>query len=128
MSWLTAANVKEKFKEEQSSNTDKMILKQETIEIPAEVVDNAEAISTDAQSYILQQQQLPYQNIEFIEQNEFDSGEQQPEVSLKKREIKFYFITVIYRPVRVKLLLKKVQNRLQNAKEGLLLKRQLPLL
>lgn len=76
LTWLT--EITEKVKQDEQPN---IVLKQEAIELPADIETTDEAISTDAQSYILQQQQLPYQNIEFIEQGDFDGDEQQPEVS-----------------------------------------------
>lgn len=75
LTWLT--EIAEKEKQDEQPN---IVLKQEAIELPADIETTDDAISTDAQSYILQQQQLPYQNIEFIEQGDFDGDEQQPEV------------------------------------------------
>lgn len=73
LTWLTKLSEKEKIS--QPDETDKIVLKQESLDLPAETETIVETISTDAQSYILQQQQLPYQNIEFIDQGGFDGAQ-----------------------------------------------------
>lgn len=78
LTWLTDLNIKEKTLQPSDS---KVLLKEETVEIPVD-----DAISTDAQSYILQQQQLPYENIEFIEQSDYDGV--QAEVRLLQKKIR----------------------------------------
>lgn len=67
LTWLTQLETNEKSSQEQ------IILKEEALELPIESENNA--ISTDAQSYILQQQQLPYQNIEFVDQSSYEEVE-----------------------------------------------------
>lgn len=69
LTWLTQFDTNEK------SSQEKIILKEETIELPIENETTTNAISTDAQSYILQQQQLPYQNIEFVDQSSYEEVE-----------------------------------------------------
>lgn len=73
LTWIT------ELTDKSTQQTEKIILKQETLELPIET----ETISTDAQSYILQQQQLPYQNIEFIEQSEYDGAQSEVRIFWK---------------------------------------------
>lgn len=56
-----------------SMQTD-IILKQEAIDVP-EKVDQSDDLSTDAKSYILQQQQLPYETQDYNYQNDFTNSE-----------------------------------------------------
>ncbi|KAK5640581.1 hypothetical protein RI129_011392 [Pyrocoelia pectoralis] len=89
--WNTSANSEKKLikwlsqvdkpvSDKHSMNIDPVILKQEVVEVPDDrhspdddLVPDDLNVSNDAEDYLIQQQQLPYQNVEFqFQQEEFD--------------------------------------------------------